>query len=167
MRASLLAAGPFLAGVLAIIAMLAPIGPAPGAPVGPHLLLAALGFWLLRAPRFAPAITVFALGLALDLCRDGPAGVETFALLIIGEGLKTTAERLPAYTWRSETLRFAVAAAAFEAIVYAALALSLSPLPSLWDMATRWALTVAVFPLLGALQETVFGLRRGEDARPY
>lgn len=162
MRDSLLTLGPFAAGVAAILATLAPFGVGPGAWPSPHLLLAVLAFWAIRRETLTPPLLVFALGLALDLTRAGPVGAELFALLAVVEALRLQSERLPVFGLPAEMARVAAAVVAFEAATALLLTLAVAERPDLAAAATRAGLTIAVYPALAALQQAVFGVRRGE-----
>lgn len=148
-----------LAGSLAILVSMAPLGVPPNAPIGPNFLLIVIGFWSLRRPSALPAAVVFVLGLTHDLLRDGPIGAELLALLIVAEGLRSFANRAARSDPIAESLRFAAAATAYEAIVWLLLAAAYAPTPALTILIQRWAATIIFFPLAAMALQRVFGVR--------
>lgn len=149
-RRALLAIASAATTILAVLLTVAPVAPPAAALVGPNWLLCVVAFWRTRAPALAPYPAIFAAGLSLDLLRDGPVGLETAALLIVLEGLTRWSEhRAPRSGWGALG-RFALAAAAFEAIVAGALLATFAAVPGPEAIALRWALTVAIFAPLAA-----------------
>ncbi len=164
MRASLFVIAPTLIGLVAIFAMLAPVGVSPEAWTSPHLLLVVLAFWCLRRPGLAPPIVIFGLGLLLDLARAGPVGLELFALLVTTEALRASTYRLPVFGFQAEMLRVVAAVTLFELLGLALLAATFAAPPALEAIGLRWLFTILVYPLVAAMLEARLGVRRGEEA---
>lgn len=150
-----------LVGALAVCLMLAPFAGPLASWTGPHWLLCVIAFWRLRAPAAMPALLVFTLGLGLELLRDGPLGLETAALLISAAGLARWRAAGPPRSLVAQIAAAAVAALAFEAIIWLALAATFAAPPELDAIASRWVLTVAAF---GGLAAATAGLRGGAPA---
>ncbi len=150
----LAALGALVTAAAAVLLAIAPVGLAPSAWVGPHLLLIAFGFWAARRPETTPPIAVFLFGLLQDLLSAGPVGAETFALLIAVEILRLFSTRAPARSFLVEWLRFGAAALIFEAVVRLLFALTLTPPPALSATLERLALTLLVYA------PAVYGLHR-------
>lgn len=151
---------PTLAGVLAILLTLAPIGLDPSIWFGPNLLLIALAFWAARRPETVLPVLVFALGLTHELLRAGPIGAETFGLLIAIEILRTLSARAPARTFVEEWVRLVFVAVLLELIVRALFALTLAEPPPLWATVQRLAGTAAFYPIAVFLLHRLTGEKR-------
>jgi rod shape-determining protein MreD len=142
---------PLLTGVAAVLLDVLPL-PAPGGGgLAPLLSLCVVYFWTLHAPDLLPPLSVFAVGLLLDVLSGMPPGLSAAALLLVDGAVLGGRRVLLAQP-------FAVAWAAFGLV---ALAFGLLR----WLLATVWfqhlfppgpslaeaALTFAVYPPLGWL----------------
>lgn len=153
---------PVLTGAAAMSFALAPVtGAAPGWQ-GPHWLLLVSMFWAARRPWTIPPMLVFVLGLVFDLIRDGPIGAELFAMLLMVELIRGWMIRRPPFRFVSEWMRVALGAIGFELILLGLLSVTYAPLPDLWLIAQRLAVTIAVYPLAAYALQRLSGARLGE-----
>lgn len=158
--------GLMMAAIAAILLSLAaPFGLEPlGLPL-PHALLVVICLWAARFSAATPQLLIFGLGLLFDLTRDGPVGAELLALLLVSEALRGSVERRPSDSVIVETVRFAMAAVMFEAIVWGLLALTYAPTPGVGELALRAAASAALYAALAMSLGRFFGLAQGGGGR--
>lgn len=153
---------PLLTGMAAILIALAPVSGAAASLEGPNWLLMTLFFWAARRYWTTPPLLVFALGLSFDLLRDGPIGVELFALLAVVEATRVFAETRPPFSFWTEWLRFALAALFFELTVALLMAITYAPTPPPLLIAERFIIAILLYPALAYLLQRLSGARIGE-----
>jgi len=78
---------PYALALLVALASFVPSGGAGASVVaGPYLMLCIVVYWAVRAPARLPPVSVFAIGLAIDLLTAGPPGFWAL-LYLIAHGL--------------------------------------------------------------------------------
>lgn len=136
---------------LAIAVDLAPLAQgAQGWPV-PDLLLCAVACIVGRRPRMLPSWLVFAAGLARDLLSGAPVGPGTAALVVGAAYLRDRAATPRGPSFAAEWLRFAAVAGGTLILPAALLWVTFAGVPDAAALGSRWAATVAAYPLVVGL----------------
>ena len=155
---------PILAAAAAIMISLVPVGLRLADWPAPNLLFLILALWCARREEALPRVMVFLLALTYEALRAGPIGLETLALLVATEALRTPAgqNRGQRPFWR-EWLAFAAAVLAVEISVWAVLTITFAPAPPLADMVLRALAAALMYPLFAGVMLWLFGLGRRHD----
>jgi rod shape-determining protein MreD len=146
-----------LAGVLALLAQMAPLGLTPRSWPAPDLFYCVLAYAALARPDAMATLACFALALLGDLVIGGPMGAGALALFLTIEALKRHSAL--AYTrsrWR-DWAAVAIGAAAVMLAPWLLMRLTFAGSPPLVDLAWRWVFTVIAFVPVGAALR--YGLR--------
>lgn len=140
----------FPAGSTAFVLLLlsTPIGLPGQAEMQPVWALSSVFFWTLFRPASLPALSVFLIGLLLDLLAQGPIGVAVLVLLVAHGGALRLRRSLVrqgfATVWMVFVL-FAAAAAATEWLLVALLTWrAVPPWPALFE----WGMAAGAYPFL-------------------
>jgi rod shape-determining protein MreD len=146
-----------LAGVMALLAQMAPLGLAPRSWPAPDLFYCVLAYAALARPDALPVMANFALALLGDLVTGGPVGAGALALFLTIEALKRhTALAYTRSRWR-DWAGVAIGAAAVMLAPWLMMRLTFAGGPPLIDLASRWVFTVIAFVPVGAAMR--YGLR--------
>lgn len=149
-----------LAGVLALLVQMAPLGLAPRSWPAPDLFYCVLAYAALARPDAMAIPATFALALLGDLITGGPVGAGALALFLTIEALKRHATL--AYSrsrWR-DWAAVAFGAAAVMLGPWLLMRLTFAGGPPLTDLATRWVFTAIAFVPVGAALRYGLRLRR-------
>ena len=157
---------PLIVGIAVIFVSLAPFGG--GDEISPNALLAVFALWALRREEALSRMVVFGCGLFYEVFQDGPFGAETMALLLATEALRTDYDTRRFRPFWTEALYVGVAAAAFEAGVWALLAATLASPPAIAGSIERVLATVLLYTALAAIAQWLFGFtaRVSRDSDP-
>lgn len=152
-----------LGTLLALGIQLAPMGPAPDAPL-PDLSWCVLAFFMLRRPDAAPLWLVFALLALRDALLGGPPGAGALTLLLALEALRLRARLLPAPRsllgdWAAASLLYAAALAGQWLLML----ISLADPPTLRALAPHALTTALAIPPVAAFLR--YALRLGASPR--
>lgn len=149
-------------GWLAVQIELAPLGAAAGATPAPDLLFCVAACLVLRRPDESPAALILIVGLVRDLVGGGPVGLGALLLFAGVEALRVFGARARRLSLFREVMVVAaviVAVSAAEALI---IALTLAPTPPLEIVGLGALVTIAAYPLVLALMQGVFRIRRPE-----
>lgn len=157
-----------LAGVLALLAQMAPLGLAPRSWPAPDLFYCVLAYAALARPDALPVTANFALALLADLVTGGPVGAGALALFLTIEALKRHAVLAYARARLRDWAAVAVGAAAVLLGPWLMMRLTFAGGPPPGDLASRWLFTVLAFVPVGAAMRYGLRIRRPalRDAGP-
>lgn len=146
-----------LAGLMALLVQMAPLGLAPRSWPAPDLFYCVLAYAALARPDALPVTAVFALALMADLVTGGPVGAGALALFLTVEALKRHAALSYSRSRWRDWAAVAVGAAATLLAPWLLMRLTFAGGPPLSALAWRWAFTVLAFVPVGAAMR--YGLR--------
>ncbi len=130
---------------------------------GPDLIFAIMAAWVLRRPRWAPVLLIFAVLLLTDLLFLKPVGLWAAIGLLAMEFLRTRAQGNAEITWPAEIALFGMvftAATLVNALFFLIFGL---PVPGLTTLLLHIVITVAAYPIVLVITHYVLRVRR---ARP-
>lgn len=151
----------YVALILAVLFIrLLPLHPGRVSWPGPDLLLCLTYAWVLRRPDQVPVLLIAAVFLLADILTLQPVGLAA-AITVMG----TEAARVREARWREapfmvEWLRVSLLIAATMLGYRFAMALFLLPVSALGQITLQWLATVAAYPVVVFLGQTLLGLRR-------
>lgn len=138
---------------------LLPLNTAPRAWAGPDLLIAFVFAWGLRRPDFVPILSIAAIMLMADLMFQRPPGLLALLVLMGAENLRLRFAGLREASFAGEWIAVCIVLIAITVanrMVLAILAVQQAPLGlTLMQM----LMTIAVYPLVVLLTQSVFGVR--------
>lgn len=148
-----------LAGLGAILLEAAPAGIGALSLPSPDLLFCVVAVWAVRAPRAAPLLLVFGLGVLRDFLTDLPPGLGALTLCAAAEALKARAAAIRRQPFPVEWLWVAAAAAGMVALQWLGLLVSFLQPPYATLLAQQVAATALVHPVCVLLAGPVLSAR--------
>ena len=149
----------FLA-VLVLFLHLLPLNTQPDRWPFPDVLIALIFTWVLRRPDYVPTLLIATVMLMADLLLQRPPGLLA-ALVVLGTAyLRSAAPGMRDVGFAGEWMSVAVVIAAIFLLNRVVLSLLSVQQAALGPVAIQLVLTVAAYPPLVLLSQSVFGVRR-------
>ncbi|BBK34935.1 hypothetical protein STAQ_00130 [Allostella sp. ATCC 35155] len=118
--------------------------------VAPAMVLIAVYHWTVHRPLLLPPSVIFLVGFVQDLLTASPVGTGSLTLLAVYLGVLSQRRFLAGKPFAMVWLGFALVAAATFLAVWAGISALSGILVDPWEMAFRYAVTVACYPLFAA-----------------
>lgn len=155
-------AGFAVTAVVALLLELAPLGLSASAAPSPDLLAAAIFFWALRRPEATPVLLVFVVALTRDLLTGGPVGPVALSLVLGAEAIRARDGAHIQAHFEFALFAVFILLTGLGAWLLVWITASGAPAPSV--ALSRAALTLACYPLVFLLLQSVFRVRSRELA---
>ena len=153
--------GVYLAVATAIVFLqLLPLDTAPPAWAPPDVLLAVTLAWVARRPEFLPFFVVFLVFLLTDLLFQRPPGLWAALVLILTETVRSRARGLRNVPLALEWGTVAMGIVAITLGNRLVLAIVMTPQAPLTPTLVQMVLTIAIYPVVVAVAQILFGLTR-------
>ncbi len=128
--------------------------------IAPDLLIAFAFAWSLRRPDYVPAISLAAVFLLTDLLLQRPPGLWALLALLACENLKSRGRSLRDSTFGAEWVAVAVRLAVILLLNRIVLSVLLIPPPQLGLSLIELAMTIATYPAVVLVTQTLMGVRQ-------
>lgn len=139
---------------------LLPLDTAPRRWAPPDLLMALTFAWVLRRPDYVPALSVAAVMLMADMLFQRPPGLMALLMVLGCEFLKNRAGNLGETSFILEWFNVCVVIAAITVLDRVILSLTLVDRAPLSLHLIQMVLTMAAYPLVALITQTILGVRR-------
>ncbi|TMV11879.1 rod shape-determining protein MreD [Arenibacterium halophilum] len=151
----------FVLLVVAIIFFhLIPLDTVPRRWAPPDLILAFAFAWVMRRPDYVPALSLALMMLMADLLFQRPPGLMALLVVLGAEYLKSRVYAPGDSSFVVEWIAVAAVMVAIAVLNRLTLTLLLVPMPPLSPTVIQMVLTIAVYPLVVFVSQTVMGVRK-------
>ena len=151
----------FVLLVVAIIFFhLIPLDTVPRRWAPPDLILAFAFAWVMRRPDYVPALSLALVMLLADLLFQRPPGLMALLVVLGAEYLKSRVYAPGDSSFAVEWIAVSAVMVAIAVLNRLTLTLLLVPMPPLSPTVIQMVLTIAVYPLVVFVSQTVMGVRK-------
>jgi rod shape-determining protein MreD len=147
-------------GMLIMFFHLLPLDTVPRPWAPPDLLIAFVFAWALRRPDYVPALSLAAILLLADLILMRPPGLMALLLLLGTEYLKNQNAGLREASFAGEWIAVGIVLVGITVLNRLILMLVVVQPPQLGLSLIQVVLTIAVYPLVVAITQTLMGVRK-------
>lgn len=126
----------------------------------PDFLMAFAFAWVLRRPEFVPPLLVALVMLLADLLFQRPPGLLAMLVVMGAEYLKYRTAGLSESTFLGEWATVALVITGVTLLNRLLLGMTLVPLPAFTLALIQMVLTIAAYPLVALVTQTLMGVRR-------